>query len=237
MSSSKQSDNKKSLEELIQMGINLVEKERSATAIYQSLKANAASTEDLNAALEIVFEEPKTSLKKKYTPEVQAMLKANRIKMNFDYTVKSMLIIPLAVCLIGVITLILANERTNGNAPFAYWTLAEGFGLLVLFSIVRFKKQYDMLLIAALGFSAAYILQLLLLGIPNDLFAVSGVNGQASLKSKAFVVLVIGYLFPFIYLGLKIIVCLMVFTFYRRFRQFDNLSDQMKLDLIEFQAK
>ncbi|PHR21425.1 MAG: hypothetical protein COA38_18775 [Fluviicola sp.] len=224
-------------QELIEFGNKLIDKERTSIEIFNALSYKATDKEQLNRVHpKVVKPEAK---KKMRSPElVNTLLKANNIKLKSEYSIRSLIRLAMVVLAIGGIVLFLSKEEVNQNAIFGWFTLAQGLTLLVLYSFVKFKGKTDLLLVSMICYFGFWLLEILVDGIPNDLLEVYNhvqlrTHNLRQVKSVAGARL-IGYVFPFIYVGVKILIGLFTITSFVNHRKYDALPNDVKLELEDF---
>ncbi|MFK7785077.1 MAG: hypothetical protein AB8B56_08175 [Crocinitomicaceae bacterium] len=222
-------------EELIEFGYKLIAKDRTSIEIFNALRIKAENEEQLSRVHKQVVKPE--AVKKKRSPElVRTLLAANKLKLKFEYSVRSLVRLASAVLVVGGVTLLLASEEMNGNIPFAWTTIIQGALLMVLYVSVKYQKTYDFLLIALVGYVAIYGIELIIFGLPSDLYAAvyqDGVRIRGSRVGSG-LSLLFGYLFPFIYTSLKIVFGALVFTSFWNHKKFNELPNDIKLELQDF---
>ncbi|MDG1333356.1 MAG: hypothetical protein P8P74_13555 [Crocinitomicaceae bacterium] len=222
-------------EELIEFGNKLIAKERTSIEIFNALRHKAENKEQLDRVHKLVVK-PEAEKKKRSPEMVRTLLAANKTKLRFEYSIRSLYRLGVGVVILGLLTLYYADEELNGNAPFAWSTLLQGGGLLVLFSIVKNNDAYDFLMIAIVAFAAIFGIELLVFGTPNDLFAAL-YQGDAYIKGSRVnsgLTLLFGYLFPFLYLSLKVTFGALVFMAFWNHKKYDEQPEDIKTDLKDF---
>lgn len=226
--------------ELIELGKKLLAKGRTPTEIYRSLEANASSKEDVNAALDEVFSANKK--KKQRNPErVKTLLQANRVKLNNEYSLKALYRIAFTILIIGVIVYALSSERVNQNEIFGWITLVQGLSILVLYHLVKKRELYDLLLLALVLYWLIYFVEIAVWGIPNDLlkayyvedsFPYEPVRSKHQIRIGA--AQLIGFLFPFFYIVMKVFVGCFIFVVFRNHKKYNDLPEDIKNELNYF---
>ena len=221
--------------ELIEFGHKLIAKGRTPTEIHNAISIKVSNKKELNNILEKVFIEGKTTPKRS-SKKVSELLKANKLKLNFEYSQKGLIRISILILIIGGITLFLSKEEVNQNAVFGIMTIIQGVTIAILNILVKSKNLYDLLLIAVIAYFTIWIIELFIWGIPNDLIeaynhhkmnAPSIISLQARTGGARF----IGFIFPFLYLGLKLFLGWFVFDVYRNHTKYEALSQEIKDDL------
>lgn len=224
-------------EELIEFGNKLIAKERTSIEIFNALRNKAEDNEQLNRVHPKVVK-PEAEKKKRSPELVRTLLKANRIKLKSEYSIRSLTRLAFIVLIIGGIVLFLSSKEVNNNAIFGWFTLTQGLFLLVLYSLVKFKEMTDLLLVAMIGYFALWGIELLIDGIPNDLLeAYNHVNlrthnfrQSANGGGARF----IGYIFPYLYLGVKLLLGGFTIVSYFNHKNYDALPNDIKLELEDF---
>jgi hypothetical protein len=226
--------------ELLKFGIKLVDKGRSPREVHDALKIK---TNDLDLVDEIMKEVyiEKTPLKKHTANRIKELLKANRIKLKFEYSQKGLLRVPMILLIIGGVIMILSSERVNQNGIHAWITISQGAILFGTYAFVHYKKAYQMLLPALLVYSAVLLIEFVAFGIPNDLYKAYYVenvqirsNGGYRGKGQVGIARTFGNLFPLLYLIVKLFFVLIPLSIYMRFRNYDALTEDVKTDLEDF---
>lgn len=224
--------------ELIEFGQKLNSKGRTPTEIYNALSIKVSSKQELSEILEHVFENEKPTTKK--SPErVKVLLKANKLKLNFEYSMKSLFRISGLVLVIGFITYGLSREEVNQNEIFGWMTILQGIVMTLLFALVKYKGLLNLLLPAVVTYFAIWLVELLLWGIPNDLLEAynhvrMSVPPSFKLKTNTGAARFIGYIFPFLYVGMKLLLGWFIFTSFRNYQKFEALTQDLKEDLKDF---
>lgn len=222
-------------EELIEFGHKLVAKGRTPTEIHNAIAAKASSKDELNEVLDKVFVS-EMKITNYSADQTKVLLDANRLKLNHQYSQKGLLRIAIMILVIGGITLGLSQEEVNQNTIFGWLTIAQGAIVTVLFLLVRFNKMMDLILIALISYTAIMACELIFWGIPNDLLEAynhTNLNVPPSLKLRTNTVgaRLIGYIFPFLYLGLKLFLGWFLFVVYRNYKSYNDLSQDIKDEL------
>ena len=222
-------------EELIEFGNKLIAKDRTSIEIFNALKHKAEDEAQLNRVHKKVVK-PEAKKKERSQELVRTLLAANKIKLRFEYSMRSLYRLAGGVIILSLIVLFLSNEEVNGNAPFGWVTLIQGVALVVLYALVRNRKAYDFLMIALIGYFAIFGIELIMFGVPNDLFAAfyqDGVYIRGSRVSSG-LALLMGYLFPFLYLSLKMMFGALAFTSFWNHKKYDALPNDVKMELEDF---
>jgi hypothetical protein len=222
-------------EELIEFGNKLIAKDRTSIEIFNALKNKAEDDEQLNRVHKKVVK-PEAKKKQRSQELVRTLLATNKIKLRFEYSMRSLTRLAVGVIILGLIVLFLSNEEVNGNAPFGWATMIQGVVLIALYTLVKSRKAYDFLMIALTGYFAIFGFELLVFGMPNDLFAAfyqDGVYIRGSRVSSG-LALLMGYLFPFLYLSLKVMFGALAFTSFWNHKKYDALPNDIKIELEDF---
>lgn len=224
--------------ELIEFGHKLIVKGRTPSEIYSAIACKTSSNKILDKVLKEVFKDEEPTNKR--SPErTSTLLKANRIKLNYEYSVKALMRLAATVLIVGGVTYGLSNKRVNQNEIFGWMTLAQGVVLVVLYAFVKYKGLMNLLLPAVVIYFAVWIIELLIGGIPNDLLEAynhTTINVPPSLRLKVNSVMarLLGYIFPFLYIGLKLFLGWFIFVAYRNHQRYDALTEDIKNDLKDF---
>jgi hypothetical protein len=224
--------------QLIQFGQKLVAKGRTPIEIRNAIALKATSNKELNEVLEQVFIDEKPQ-KSRSSERVKILLKANRVKLNFEYSMRSLIRIAAAILVLGGITYGLSSEEVNKNGMYGWMTLAQGVVTLLLFSLVKIKSLMNLLLVAVILYFALWLVELAIWGIPNDLLKIYDryplkiPSNSYKLRERAGGARVLGVLFPYLYLGVKLLFGGFIFTSYRNYRRFESLSQDVKDDLLD----
>lgn len=224
-----------SLKKLIEFGHQLVDKGRTPREIYAAMERKASNKEELNEALEFVFKES-NEVKMRSPEKITELLKANKLKLNFHYSLKGLPRIAAIILIIGAITFSLSKEEVNQNGVFGLFTLTQGVVVSTMVYFVKSKSQLNLLLPIVLSYFIIFSLELLFAGIPNDLLEVynhQGVKHQVRISHSIGIGIArfIGLIFPYIYLSIKIILGIMLYTNYNNYVKFTALSAEMKVEL------
>lgn len=224
-------------EELIEFGNKLIAKDRTSIEIYNALLNKANGKEQLKRVLPKVVK-PDAKKKKRSPEQVKILLKANRLKLRSDYSIQSLIRLSTVVLAVGGIVLFLSKEEVNGNAFFGWTTIAQGVCLLVLSYFIKFKGKTDLLLIAMASYVLIWSCEIILDGIPNDLLeAYNHVDLQAPHirhKMNAVGARFIGYIFPYLYLVIKVLLGWFIVISYLNHRKYDALPNDIKIELEDF---
>ena len=144
----------------MQFGNGLIAKDRTSIEIFNALKHKAESKEQLDRVHKLVVK-PEAEKKKRSPELVRTLLAANKVKLRFDYSIRGLYRLAAAVIILAVVTLFFSSEEVNGNASFGWITLLQGLALAVLYMFVKKNEAYDFLLIALVGYSAIFGIELL----------------------------------------------------------------------------
>lgn len=145
---------------------------------------------------------------------------------------------PMILLIASASVLALSNEEVNQNGIHGWVTLLQGVVLFGIYAFVHFKKANQLLLTALIGYSSTLLIELVLFGMPNDLYkayyeknvSLPSHAGYRS-KIKGGGALMIGYLFPIMYLIVKLFFILIPLNIYLRFKKYDALTEYVKTDL------
>lgn len=224
--------------ELIEFGLKLVDKGRNPREVMGALSLKISDKDLLNEVYSLVYDsETKQETPKKNPEVIRELLKANRIKLSFEYSQKGLLKIPLLLMAVAGIIFVLSNEVVNQNGIFAWTTLVQSVFLLVLFALVKYKGMMQMLLFALVGYCLIAGIEVISFGIPNDLLQVyyeqnihlNAPTGKLQMQSGA--ARLIGFMFPYMYVGVKVFFAVLLYTVYNRHRKYDALTFEVKEDL------
>lgn len=223
--------------ELIEFGNKLIAKERTSIEIYNALLNRASDKEQLNRVLPKVVK-PEAKKKKRSPEQVNVLLKAHRLKLRSDYSIQSLVRLSFVVLCVGGVVLFLSNEKVNGNAFFGWTTIIQGLSLLVLYSLVKYRGKSDLLLIGMVSYFLIWSIEILIDGIPNDLLEVYNnvrvraphIRQQTNVGGARF----IGFIFPYLYLGVKAMLGWFVTISYLNYKKFDALPNEVKIELEDF---
>jgi hypothetical protein len=224
-------------QELIAFGKELISKGRTPREIHQTLANKASSKQELKDVLEEVFVDAKPT-KKRSTERITTLLAANKLKLNFEYSQRGLIRIAISIIGVGIITYGLSREEVNQNEPFGWVTLAQGTVIATFYGLVRYSGFMQCLLIAVIAYFTMWSLEILILGVPNDLLEVY--NHQKihtpshKISTNAAGARIIGAAFPYIYLGVKLFLGWFIFDAYRSHKRYDALSEDIKQELKEF---
>ena len=225
-------------QELIEFGQKLIVKGRTPSEIHNAISVKAANKKQLNDVLEQVFinEKPTT---KRNSERTKTLLDANKLKLNFEYSIKGLFKISFAVLVIGAVTYGLSKEEVNQNAIFGWMTLSQGIVIAILFVLIKRKRMMNLLLPAVIIYFSFWLIEFLIWGIPNDLLdAYNNIKLNTPpnfrLKSNSGGARMIGFMFPFLYISLKLLLGWFIFVAYRNQYRYDALSQDIKDDLKDF---
>jgi len=232
-----------SKKELIKFGHNLLLKGRTPTEIYNAIALKTSSKEELNYVLERVFADDKPILKR--NPEnIKILLRANRVKLNLEYSIKELFKIAIVILIVAVITYLFSNEDVNQNEIFGWTTLIQGVAVLLMFMFVKFKDWKHLLLPTVIIYFSLWLIELLVWGIPNDLLNAynytdtppSNINTPSSFKIKVNIgaARMIGFIFPYIYLIIKLFLGLLICISFWNYKKYEALAPDVKNDLKYF---
>jgi hypothetical protein len=229
------------LQELIDFGNKLLKKGRTSTEVFNALAIRTSSKEVLNAALKKVNQPDKPLVQRKKS-DIKKLLAANKKQLNFKYSLRTLLMIPFLILCTGGIVLFLSNEKVNGNSEFGYLTLLQGTIIFLLYALAKYKKMYHLFIICIFTFGVIWIIEVLVFGIPNDLLEAAnhvkirvphGYQQRMNMGGARF----LGYIFPYLYVGIKLLLGTLVFIVYRNHLSYDALDEKTKADLKDFAAK
>ena len=183
----------------------------------------------------------KKKLHKKRPPElVKELLKANKVKLNYEHAINGLMRLVGLVLILGLMTLILSKEAVNQNTKFAIFTITQGIILAVLAILIRYKRMLELLLPALIIFVLIWVVELLFFGIPNDLYQVyydqsirvtpNRIGAQKSVGAAR----LIGFMYPILYFGVKLFLAVRLLITFRRFQKYESLSESTKEALVDF---
>ncbi|NRA12426.1 MAG: hypothetical protein HRT57_10785 [Crocinitomicaceae bacterium] len=224
--------------ELIEFGQKLIEKGRTPTEIHNAIAIKSSSKKLLNEVLEQIFINEKPTIKR--SPErTKDLLNANKLKLNLEYSMKGLLRISVTILIVGGITYGLSSIEVNQNEVFGWTTLSQGLIVTILFLLVKYKGLMNLLLPAVIIYFSIWLIELLIWGMPNDLLEVY--NSQAlnvppriKLNVDAGIARIIGFIFPFVYLGVKLFLGWFIYLPFRNHLKYEALTQDVKDDLIDF---
>lgn len=221
--------------ELIDFGYKLISKGRTSIEIYNALRIKAKDEEQLSRVHKQVVK-PEAVAKKRSPELVRTLLSANKLKLKFEYSIKTLIRLALAILILGGLTFFLSSEEMNGNTPFGIATLIQGLLVMVLYVSVKQQKTYDFLLIAMVVYGSIYLIEIIFFGLPNDLYAAvySGEFRVRGSRVGSGIGLLFGYLFPFLYTIVKLTLGGMIFIAFWNYRNYDALPNDIKQELQDF---
>lgn len=225
----------------IDFGILLLNKGRRPHEIRAAMKSRIKDDKILEDVLSIVFDSNyenanKPNKSKKVPIEI---IRLNRVKLNFEYSIKNLLRIPIILGFVGAIVLFLSKPEVNNNAVYGVFTLIQATFLFVLGWIVIAQKRNDYLLYFLSGFVLLFTLELTIFGIPNDLLAayqgrtIRNASGYYKRETAVGGARFIGFIFPMLYVCVKLMVGYLVFKSYYNWRKYNSLSEDVKQALDE----
>lgn len=188
--------------------------------------------------LEEVFRSDKQTVHR--SPErVSKLIFANRIKLNFEYSMKGLYGISTMVFIVGIVTYSLSKKEVNQNEIFGWFTLLQCLTITSLFAIVKLKKEFKLLLPAVLLYFSIWIVELVFCGMPNDLLEAynhhkANVPPSFTIQLNVGGARILGLIFPLLYLGLKLFAGWMLFRSYRNYIKYETLAKDIKDDLNDF---
>lgn len=224
--------------ELIAFGEKLKAKGRSPSEIQLALKSKVSNEKQLNKVLKQVFIENKQTVKR--SPErIKTLLKANKLKLNFEYALKGLYAISIVVFVVGGVTYGLSSEEVNQNEVFGWFTLIQGFSITLVFVWVKHFGRHSLLLPALIVYLFIWLVELVFYGFPNDLLEAYNhhyVNYPPSFKirSNTAVARGLGFIFPILYVGMKLSIGWLLFLSYRSYAKYKALSQADKDELNHF---
>jgi hypothetical protein len=223
----------------IAFGISLLNKGRRPNEIRSAMKSRIKDDKTLEEVLSIVFDsgyKNKSDKSKKVPVEI---IRLNRLKLNFEYSIKNLLKIPFVLGIVGVIVLLLSKPEVNNNAVYGIFTLIQAAFLFVLGWVIIAQKRNEYLLFFFSGFVILFMLELAIFGIPNDLLAayqgrtVRNASGYYKRETAVGGARFIGFIFPMLYLCVKLMIGYLVFRSYYNWSKYDGLSEDIKQALDE----
>lgn len=225
----------------IAFGISLLNKGRRPNEIRAAMKSRIKDDKILEDVLSIVFDSNSKNankpIKSKKVPI--EIIRLNRVKLNFEYSIKNLLRIPIILGFVGAIVLFLSKSEVNNNAVYGVFTLIQATFLFVLGWIVISQKRNDYLLYFFSGFVLLFMLELTIFGMPNDLLAayqgrtVRNASGYYKREATVGGARFIGFIFPMLYVCVKLMVGYLVFKSYYNWRKYNGLSEDVKQALDE----
>ncbi|MEL6561735.1 MAG: hypothetical protein AAFQ94_26335 [Bacteroidota bacterium] len=202
-------------EELIEFGKGLMAKGNLPSTIRDVFKSRVRDRQLRDEILAQVF---KVNITKKVDhrtdaqkAEDLAMMKARHIFSDFsDQNKKSFQL--------GIFTILLTVVALLFGIPFAIMTFLQGLIVTMIYAVIRKKKAYHLVRGIVLAFLGLMVAEILLFGIPDPLFA-WGKDVLSERRTGLFKIF--NQVTPFIYLGYKLVVAILL-TF--------NLSLKVKFD-------
>lgn len=226
----------KQTKELIFLGKKLQQRGVAKSQIEKIIRSKANSKEVFQ---EVVFELFNVSKENKARvvskEDMPKLLSAQRVKKAYELRLRNSIVAPILILLLGFIVLGFADEELNWNAPFGYFTLVQGAILLGVFMFIRQEKLNNLLLIAGALFSLIWIVEIITIGFPNDLYEAlynpSYRYRQMGSGVRSGIARTFGYIFPILYVATKVIFSIVLFLPYLAFKKYDALDVQLKKDI------
>lgn len=166
--------------------------------------------------------------------ETKSLLDAYRLKLDHEYSLKDLFPIIFFLLLIGFITFGLSSSQVNQNEKFAWFTIIQGIILSIIYAGVKYYRINVFISFALVFYISTLLVELLFLGIPNNLLAAYTENNIiAAQKHFRFMspivgALIIGSIFPIVYLCFKLFVGWKIFTVYNKYRRYASLPKKVK---------
>jgi hypothetical protein len=224
--------------ELIEFGRKLIDKGRTPKEIYDSISIKASSKKMLNEVIKEIYRK-KGKIKKRSPEQVKVLLKANKIKLDFEFDLKGLIRVALCVLTLGGIVYGLSSRRVNQNEIFGWITILQGLITLTLYYFVKFKNNLNLLLVTVILYFSIWGIELFIWEVPNDLlnaYNVNNINIPPSLKINinTGAARLIGFMFPFLYLFFKLFFGLIMVNSFWRYKKYNNLPNEIKEELKTF---
>ena len=224
----------------IDFGYSLLDIGRTPSEVRRTMKARVDDPLMREYILKMVFErhvDAQNVLKKSRNVPIET-IRLNRYRLNYLYSIKNLLRIPLILAVIGAIVLFLSNSKVNGNAIYGISTIVQACFLVTIGYYLKLKNKHQLLLYFFVGFSGLFLIELLLFGLPNDLVAgYKNVNIRTHDRINKITAVggarFIGMIFPYLYLFIKLGVVYLVFRSYYNWYEYDRLPESTKNALEE----
>jgi len=209
-------------EELISFGKDLMAKGNLPSSVRQVFKSRVKDRQIREEILAKVFH---VNLEKKtdhrtdaQKAEDLALMKARHVFTDFsDQNKKSFQL--------GLLTMALSLVALLFGIPYAIMTFMQGLFVVLIYALVRNKKAYHLVRGIVLAFLGLMVSEILLFGMPEPLLAI----GKDVLSEKRTgLVKIFNQITPFIYLGYKIAVAILLAYNLSLKTKFDKLPDDVK---------
>ncbi|MGB0915847.1 MAG: hypothetical protein ACPGVI_07225, partial [Crocinitomicaceae bacterium] len=154
-------------------GYYLLDVGRTPSEVKRTMKSRIDDPELREYILKMIFERhvvAQKALEKSRNVPIE-VIRLNRYRLNYLYTIKNLLRIPLILAVIGGIVIFLSNSKVNGNAIYGISTVVQACFLIVVGYYLKLKNQHQLLLYFFVGYSGLFLIELLVFGLPNDLVA------------------------------------------------------------------
>lgn len=223
---------------LIEFGKKLITKGRSPREIRSALAIKTQNKNELNSVLKKVFENNQTKTHRN-PKRVKMLIESNQVKLDLKYSILGLYRMAGALFIIGGITSFLSKEEVNQNSIFGYITIIQAVSLACIFFVVRQKNRADLLLVSVIVYFSIFLIELIGFGIPNDLFEAYN-NHKMKLppgmkfKANAGMARLIGFIFPFVYILLKLLLGWFILSAHLNYRKYSKLTMDVKEDLKTF---
>lgn len=226
----------KETKELVSLGKSLLNKGIAIQKVEAILKSRANSKRHYEEISFELFNRQKETSRRVFSPqEMPKLLSAQRVKKAYELRLKNCLVAPVLIILMGFIVWGLSDEELNWNAPFGYFTIVQGLILLGLFAFIRQERLNNLLVMVGGLFSVMWIIEIIAIGIPNDLYEVlydpSYRFAQTGSSVRSGITRTFGFIFPFLYVVTKVIFAIVLFLPYFAFKKYDELDVQLKKDI------
>lgn len=216
-------------EELREYGQNLLDKGRRPGDVRIAFKSRDADPELKEEVLTELFHVDQQSIeavpkKKRVGADVLA---ANKLKLKYSYSMRTLYRIPLLLLAVGIVVLVVSSEEVNMNNVFGINTCVQALVLGVLFVMAKTGKQNDFLSYGVASVGILFLIELILWGIPNDLFMALN-EYEVHYTRRSAIVRLIGFIFPYVYLATKVGIIALAIQPALNWKKYNSLSTDMK---------
>lgn len=209
-------------EELIEFGKGLMAKGNLPSTIRDVFKSRVKDRQLRDEILAQVFQ---INITKKidHRTEAQkaedlALMKARHIFTDFSDQNKKLF-------QLGILTILLSAVALLFGVPFAIMTFMQGLFVTMIYAIIRKKKAYHLVRGILLAFVGLNFSELLLFGFPEPIL---DMNKEVLNGSRSGLVKIFNQITPFIYLGYKLVVTILLgYNLFLK-TKFDKLPEDIR---------
>lgn len=203
-------------------------KGRTASEIRNALLLQNHDGYDINQLLDEIYTTDHIKRVKLSSEEIKILNEKIKIYNNFRYTKKSTQRLGYALLVFGLVILLISKPDVNDYTPYSIFTISQGLFTLVLYSVSIRTKNYNLFYFVLLVYCLIWIIEIVFLGIPGDLYA--GYANKRVILPPSFKIQtafsgarVFGKVFPILYICLKFLWLFLISLFSYHWYKFSSI--------------